>query len=582
MSKLQFRVLYREFLFRIVDLELLSPQGDMVKLLGQFAALLIFISLGLALVILIGAGNPRPSAANLILAWIEEHFLIATTMLVVGLFAVLSWDSTFPDRRDVVVLAPLPVRARTLFLAKVAAVATALGVTLVALNVFTGLAAPFAFACAPRLGDSLAHPIVPSDCGIPAVTRSFAAYWITIFAAGVFMFSCVLSIQGLAQLLPRQKFLRVSSFLQITFFVVLLTVYFLQPPFAALNALFQNRDLLPWLPSYWFFALFQQLTGSIRPEITVLAFRAWLALGISVSGAAAAYLICYFRTLRKIIEQPDILPSHRGLHGLPRFGGSLETAVGQFSLRTLLRSRQHRVILSFYFGFALGLAMFFSEAPVLKQQRPADAWYRLNAPLLVGSILMVCAAVVGTRVVFSMPLELRANWMFRVLPLPGLPGCLAAIRRTLYALAVAPIWAVLAALFFWLWPWRPAAEHLVLLGLLGVIVAEISLHSFRKIPFTCSYLPGKSKFNMAALAFAGLMFLIVKGADLERSAFDSPLLYATIAGILALAAVLARWRTSAVAKFEESAVQFEDLETPVIQSLGLHRDGGLPIEPAHI
>ena len=44
MSKLQFRVLYREFLFRMVDLELLSPQGDRSKLLGQFAALLVFIS----------------------------------------------------------------------------------------------------------------------------------------------------------------------------------------------------------------------------------------------------------------------------------------------------------------------------------------------------------------------------------------------------------------------------------------------------------------------------------------------------------------------------------------------------------
>jgi hypothetical protein len=36
MSNLQFRVLYREFLFRIVDLELLVPQADLVKLLGQF------------------------------------------------------------------------------------------------------------------------------------------------------------------------------------------------------------------------------------------------------------------------------------------------------------------------------------------------------------------------------------------------------------------------------------------------------------------------------------------------------------------------------------------------------------------
>ena len=55
-------------------------------------------------------------------------------MLVVGLFAVLSWDSTFPDRRDVLVLAPLPLRPRTLFLAKIAGVATALGMTVLLLH----------------------------------------------------------------------------------------------------------------------------------------------------------------------------------------------------------------------------------------------------------------------------------------------------------------------------------------------------------------------------------------------------------------------------------------------------------------
>jgi hypothetical protein len=512
-----------------------------------------------------------------------EHFLIATTMLVVGLFAVLSWDSTFPDRRDVVVLAPLPVRARTMFLAKVAAVGTALGITIVALNMFIGVAAPLAFSSAPTLGGSLFQPIIPASGGFLGVMRSFGAYWITILAAGTFMFCCVLTIQGLLQLLPRQKFLRASSFLQITFFVLLLTVYFLQPPFTELNVLFENRATIPWVPSYWFFALFQQLIGFTHPEFVALARRAWLGLGIAVSSAAAAYLICYFRTLRMIAEQPDILPSRRGLHWAPRFGGSLETALGQFSLRTLLRSRQHRVILSFYLGAGLGLAMFFSRAPVLHEQRPAsDIWYHVNAELLVGSVLMMCAAVVGTRVVFSIPLELRANWVFRVLPIPGVTGCLAAIRRSLYLLAVVPTWTILAAMLFSLWPWRAAAEHLLLLGLLSVIVAELSLHGFQKIPFTCSYLPGKSYFHMVTLAFVGLMFLTVKGAELERTSFDSPVLFAGITAICIAAAGVARWRTSAQAKSEESIVQFEDLERPEIQVLGLYRDGGSPVAPAHV
>jgi hypothetical protein len=184
--------------------------------------------------------------------------------------------------------------------------------------------------------------------------------------------------------------------------------------------------------------------------------------------------------------------------------------------------------------------------------------------------------------VFSIPLELRANWVFRVLPIPGVTGCLAAIRRSLYLLAVAPTWTILAAILFWLWPWRVAAEHLLLLGLLSVIVAELSLHGFQKIPFTCSYLPGKSYFHMVTLAFVGLMFLTVKGAELERTSFDSPVLFAGITAICIAAAGVARWRTSAQAKSEESIVQFQELEIPAIQELGLHRDGGLPVQPAHV
>lgn len=111
MNKQQFRILYREFLFRIIDLEILAPQGDMSKLLGQFAALLIFVSLWLSAVAgMMSAGRTNP-VAGLLIAWVAGHFLIATTMLAVGLFAVMSWDSTFPDRRDVLVLFPLPIRA---------------------------------------------------------------------------------------------------------------------------------------------------------------------------------------------------------------------------------------------------------------------------------------------------------------------------------------------------------------------------------------------------------------------------------------------------------------------------------------
>ena len=47
-----------------------------------------------------GGGIYAGVTVVLIAMWAMEHFLVATTMLVVGLFAVIGWDSMFPDRRD--------------------------------------------------------------------------------------------------------------------------------------------------------------------------------------------------------------------------------------------------------------------------------------------------------------------------------------------------------------------------------------------------------------------------------------------------------------------------------------------------
>jgi hypothetical protein len=49
--------------------------------------------------------------------------------------------------------------------------------------------------------------------------------------------------------------------------------------------------------------------------------------------------------------------------------------------------------------------------------------------------------------------------------------------------------------------------------------------------------------------------------------------------ILAIAAVLARWRTVRLAKSESAIVQFEEVQPSNVFVLGLYRDGVLPIEP---
>jgi hypothetical protein len=381
----------------------------------------------------------------------------------------------------------------------------------------------------------------------------------------------VLGVQGLAGLLPRRRFLRASAFLQMAAFSLFVCVYFLEPSLTAL----ENQRSLAWLPSYWFLGMFQALNGSMHPAMVPLARRAWMGLAIAVFGAGVAFLLSYFRTLRKIVEEPDIVPGSRRLHWSSRFGSSLETAIVLFSIRTLLRSRQHRVVLAFYLGIGFAIVLLFVKTSRAQQQLSA-----VNMTLLLSTVVMMCFCVVGTRVVFSMPLDLRANWIFRVTEVRGMSDYLAAIRRPLFVLAVAPVWASSAALLLWIWPWRQAVGHLAVLALWGTILAYLCLYDFQKIPFTCSYLPGKSSVHMVFVSSMGILSLIFKGVEFERRALQDPASYAKMLLILSIAAICARWRTVAVEKSEDVALQFEEEPPAEVFVLGLYRDGVLPIEPA--
>ncbi len=536
-ERIQFRVLYRQFLASLIDFELLSAQGDVTKLLGQFAAMLAAFSgmMGFG-ALLFDTRHMFPRVATEALTG-AAHFLISTTMLVAGVFAVLSWDAAFPERRDVLVLGPLPVRARTFFLAKAAAIGAALAVLVASLNVFS----------APLWSLHFAHG---GWLGLP---RAVGSILMAVFAAGAFVFALTLAVQGVAaQILPRPVFLRVSALLQIAALCTFIGAYFLEPPVSA------PESKAAIFPSYWFLAMFQALNGDAH---FALAQRAWMGLVSLALVAAVAYVLAYVRTLKKIVEQPDLAPAVHGFRWLPRFGNSIDTAVTRFAVRTIARSRQHRVVLAFYLGIGFAMMVLFLRAPA-QQKNLAGA----GMALVFANLVMLIACVVGMRVVFTMPLALKANWIFRVTESRAPGEYLAAIRRPLFVLGVAPVWMVSACVFFSIWPWRRAAEHLMILALAGAIAAYVCLYGFRKIPFTCSLLPGKSRIHIAYIGAMGTFLGIGEAARMENDLLDRPAGFgAAIAALVMVTAAIRWW----IGKNDEGEVQFEESEAPAVLTLGL-------------
>jgi len=317
--------------------------------------------------------------------------------------------------------------------------------------------------------------------------------------------------------------------------------------------------------------LFQQLTGS--PALVLLARRAWIAMITVFVTTGVVYALSYFRTLRKIVEEPDLVPAGRKIFRLPRFGNPVQTAIIQFSIRTFLRSRQHRVMFAFYAAMGVAVTILFVRTGFVTHIAgisETDPWHQASVSLLAASVLMIGVCLLGVRAVVAVPVDIPANWIFR--SMPSQPGrtYLKARRRALL-LAMAVVWAGWAVLFLWNWPWRQAVGHLAILWLIGASLVEVCLSGSQKLPFTCSYQPGKSRFHMAW--FYALMMLIAvgKAAGFERQALRSlPALGAILFG-LCLVATLLRLRTNMLVAGQEP--QFDDPPPPAVFTLDLHQDG---------
>ncbi len=405
---------------------------------------------------------------------------------------------------------------------------------------------------------------VPARGSFLSFLRHLVAWWMTMLGAAAFIYAGILTLQGLTTaILPRRQLMRVSPVLQTAVLCTLIGGYFLQPLAAhqaALIAAQAPSGPMSWSPSFWFLGFFQQIAGS--PALEVLAARAWVGLATAIAGATLSYVFCYYRTLSRIVEEPEIAPGHRGARWLPSFGTAAQTAIVHFSLRTLTRSRQHRLILAFYVGIALGLNSFFIQTPLSQRisgDNVADPWTEPSIPFLAATILLMGFWIMGTRTAFGLPFEPRANWTFQIMPLSAGPGTTAAFRRALILLAVAPVAALSALLLFAVWPWTGAAGHMFVLVLIGLILVELLLSGTPKLPFTCRALPGRSNVHLTFwLAINGIVVLVATFAEFERRTLAEPEQWAALVALLACVLLAARWRTRRLVREAGDRLEFEE------------------------
>jgi hypothetical protein len=532
------RVLARTFFGRFFESDVMPavPQAQLV-----IWSLAVLAAPGFMMALQLGRAYARASnssRASLFDAIMRDQLLYVTySMIALGFVALLMWEGVFPDRRDARILDVLPISTRT----HVAGRLAALGAFAVLFSVGINVPSAVAYGIVLFVYEAAAGQV-----------RIVAAHLIATAMAGFFAFFLLILAQGvLLNVAGRTMARRLALALQSVFVVVLLQALIFAPFIASVVAAAFRSDqpsIGVSLPLAWFLAFYDVLAGTRRSVHGTMALAAVVATATVVVMGTALIALSYRRLVRIALETPDGGGDGRtkllGLFGLSSRAsralagvlrpGPVQRAVAGFTLRSLGRSRTHLMLLATYVGAAVAIVV--STLIPLVASGKLLAFETPSVVLLSVPLVFYFFVLVGMRALFGIPIEIKANWVFRLhAPEDRIHAAVAGARLALLLAVVAPIAIAAGLLGMALWGARDGAIHLAFTAALGMLLVDVLLIGLRKIPFACTYYPGRSRaptlWPLFVVAFVVYAYVL---AGTESAAMKNRLLLGVFLGSVAV------------------------------------------------
>jgi len=460
---------------------------------GILVSLLMFEKYGSLIRFLRGDGTFDPYIATIP----DEYFFIVLSMSVSCAVALWRWNAIFPDRRDYANFVHLPVSLARIFYANLFAIFALTALLTIVVNAASFILFPVA--------------VVGSQGSFSRLFRFAFGHAISVSLSSAFCFFAMFALSGaLMACFPFRVYWKVSVYVRFVVAFCLLAV--LATSFTVSSVLSSGSQLiyqrLGGLPPAWFLGLTETLWGNGDDIFfAALARRAILSLGFALLISIIAYAFSFRRCFVRIPEFADVGPLPHGRHF--RFPATLldatilrapkQRACYHFVSRTLLRSDAHlQILLAFT---ALGLVVAaqtvnaaFHPGFSFSAQPPSVAL--LSIPFILSYCLLL-----GIRLAFEVPLDLSANWVFKLWIEPGGEHARQVARRVLLTFSlgwIAPLCFLYSTL---LWGWLTALLQTSLLIACSTAFVEVLLVKFRKIPFTCSYPAFQSNSPLVLVAY---------------------------------------------------------------------------------
>jgi hypothetical protein len=500
---------------------------------------------GYELMVMVARHRNMPQIVEVFLAQMAVSF-VSYSMISIGLLTVFIWDTLVFDKRDAMVLGPLPLRGFTIVWAKLAALATFLVGTALAVNVISGVS--FGLVTGTLHDRILQH---------------LAGHLSGTVGGAVFMFCTLVVVRGLLVLLvSAHAAATAGSLLQFVFLSAVLC--FMMVPTA-------TGQVLP--PISWFAALFELIRGSREPAVPGLAEYALIALPISVAGAIALTFAGYWKQMRAALAPSARVAStarmRRRLARLITGRDRVARATSDFVLTTLARSRVQQAPIAI--AAALGVAIVSiaivtreGELTDLRTPRTVVLWI----PIVVGYWVTV-----GLRASFALPAELKAAWAFRVHSSLPSTSYWSGVRAAMFAFAIGPALFVNALVVLPLLGWRIAAIHSLVVAVAIMITVQFASLLVESVPFTRAYPPGHTKLKTRwHLYLLGMWVIAYLPVRWEMPVLNDPwglaALMAKGIAVLVVLEIAGRYRARKWTLSPESELDDADPESLTFLNLG--------------
>ena len=475
-----------------------------------------------------------PAAQDRIL-FVGQAFHVDFAMAVAGLVTMLVWTSLTPDRRDALVLGPLPLRAGEQARARLLAL-------LRFFAMFTGaLAVPTA----------VAFTFVTVGSNVGEVPGRIAGHIASTTMGAGFVFFALINVQLVLAATFGPRAVAVSTLpLQGAALVATVGALSLTAPMAdSLLGTDAADAWVMWNPAAWFVGVYRWVSGDSRAIFAVLASRAAIASGVAVIVALVAFPLAYQRCLQKVVAAEGHRAARwagmgsriwlRGLAILLRT--PFERGLAAFIVATLTRNHAHRFLIGSYVGIGVLCALPLAGRLVGAADTSGVryAWFSIPLGLL-------CWAAAALRVAMMLPIEPSSNWVFKLTEPVDKRRVLSTAVTVIQSATAVPAGVIFGIASAVLGSLTLGVTVFAVVLATGIALIELLTLTLRAVPCTCTYRPGQLRLRVLWPVYLTVWLLIAYRLPVEAvsAVGDGRRTAVLLAALISIGMGLRVWRLS--------------------------------------